>query len=84
MPKRLLVPRDGSEIGTGLKLDVRDTLDDITNAHPTTIEVFNRFGIDICCGGDARLADAAARDGVDLDTLVRELEAAVTAAERTT
>ena len=45
------------------------TLDEITNRFPETIEVFNHFGMDVCCGGGASLRDAAMRDGVSLPTL---------------
>ena len=54
-----------------------ETLDDITNRHPETIEVFNRFGIDICCGGAATLEEATRRDGVDLPTLQAALRDAL-------
>lgn len=50
------------------------TLDDITNRHPETMEVFNRFGMDICCGGGATLSEAAERDGVPLRALSDALE----------
>ena len=50
------------------------TLDEITNRHPTTIEVFNRFGMDICCGGGVTLSEAAERDGVSLRALTDALE----------
>lgn len=50
------------------------TLDDITNRHPETLEVFNRFGMDRCCGGGATLSEAAERDRVPLRTLRDALE----------
>ena len=64
-------------------IDAGMTLDDITNAHPAAIEVFNRFGIDICCGGDVTLAVAAVRDNVPLDVLLRALDDVVFPARET-
>lgn len=40
---------------------------------PASIEVFNRYGIDACCGGAASIRAAALRDGAPLEALMREL-----------
>jgi regulator of cell morphogenesis and NO signaling len=48
--------------------------------HPETMPVFNRFGLDTCCGGGAPIAEAARRDGADLDELVKALSEALAAA----
>lgn len=56
------------------RIDPRMTLDEITTRYPETIEVFNRFGIDICCGGGATVAEAAERDGVRLGVLEEALK----------
>ena len=53
------------------------TVNDITARFPETIAVFNDFGVDACCGGDLRLADAATRDGVDLQALTDALARAI-------
>jgi regulator of cell morphogenesis and NO signaling len=45
----------------------------IATRHPGTIRVFQRHGIDFCCGGKRPLADASAEHGLDLETLRREL-----------
>lgn len=37
-------------------------------------EVFRRFGIDTCCGGELPLAEAAAAHDVDLEQLLDALE----------
>jgi regulator of cell morphogenesis and NO signaling len=44
---------------------------------PETVEVFNRFGIDACCGGAVPLDEAAQRDGADADALYDALIAKV-------
>jgi regulator of cell morphogenesis and NO signaling len=53
------------------------TINDLLLRYPATVEVFNRFGIDACCGGDATVAEGAERDGATLDDLLRALEEAV-------
>lgn len=50
------------------------TVNEILAQCPAAVSVFNAFGIDACCGGDAPLDEAARRDGVDLNTLVAALE----------
>ena len=50
------------------------TVNEIVARHPETIAVFNRFGIDSCCGGGVPLGDAAHRDGAELDALLRALD----------
>jgi regulator of cell morphogenesis and NO signaling len=45
----------------------------IATRHPGTIRVFQRHGIDFCCGGKRPLADASAEHGLDLEALRREL-----------
>lgn len=45
--------------------------------YPATVAVFNAFGIDACCGGAASIADAAQRDGADVDQLMAAVGTAV-------
>ena len=52
------------------------TVNDVIALHPRTIAVFNALGIDACCGGAASLGEAAARDGVDLATLLQAIDEA--------
>lgn len=54
-------------------VDTFATVNEILVQHPATVSVFNTFGIDACCGGDATLEDAARRDGADLDALTAAL-----------
>ena len=49
------------------------TVNEAIRRYPKTVEVFNRFGIDACCGGAVPIVDAAVRDGADPGALMREL-----------
>ena len=42
---------------------------------PGAAEVFRRFGLDTCCGGDLPLEEAARHHGVELERLLAALEA---------
>ena len=53
---------------------------DIATARPATIKVFQRHRIDFCCGGKISLAEICARQHIDTDSMLAELNAA---AERT-
>lgn len=53
-----------SEIGT------ERMVNEVIRTHPATVAVFNRFGIDACCGGAASIGEAAVRDGADPDALL--------------
>lgn len=56
------------------------SVNDVISRFPATIPVFNKFGLDTCCGGGAPIADAARRDGADLGALLAELRKAAAAA----
>jgi iron-sulfur cluster repair protein YtfE (RIC family) len=49
--------------------------------HPGALEVFERLGVNHCCGAHLSLREAAAAAGVSLDELLRAL-GGVTAATR--
>jgi iron-sulfur cluster repair protein YtfE (RIC family) len=51
------------------------TVNEIIRRWPDSVAVFNRFGIDACCGGAVPPAEAAARDGADPEALLRMLDA---------
>ncbi|HVS59314.1 MAG TPA: DUF542 domain-containing protein [Gemmatimonadaceae bacterium] len=59
------------------QIDIVSTVNELIARYPATIAVFNRFGIDSCCGGGAPIADAARRDGADFDALLAALREAV-------
>jgi iron-sulfur cluster repair protein YtfE (RIC family) len=65
--------------GGGL-IEADSTVREIIARHPETLVVFNRFGLDSCCGGGVPLRDAAPRHGADLDELLRSLREAIRAA----
>lgn len=52
-------------------------VNEVIRTHPETVEVFNQFQIDSCCGGAAPIEEAAARDGADPKELVAALNAIV-------
>lgn len=60
-------------------LDTSLTVNELVAREPSTIDVFNRFGMDTCCGGTIPIADAARRDSVNLDALIAALQSAITA-----
>lgn len=50
---------------------------DLARERPATIRVFQRHGLDFCCGGKRPLAEACAEKGLDYATVARELEGAL-------
>jgi iron-sulfur cluster repair protein YtfE (RIC family) len=53
------------------------TVNAVVARYPATIPVFNRFGLDTCCGGGVSIESAAHRDGVAVDPVISELRAAM-------
>lgn len=53
-----------------------DKVGEIAGRYPATIAVFERFGVDYCCGGKRSVRDAAERAGVEPRTLVDEVSRA--------
>lgn len=52
------------------------TINQIVAEHPETLPVFNRLGIDACCGGGLPLAEVAKKHRFDFIALLAELERA--------
>lgn len=52
------------------------TVREIAQTQPSSIRVFEQFGIEYCCGGRKPLADACAAKDVDVETVIAALEAA--------
>ncbi|HEX5076267.1 MAG TPA: DUF542 domain-containing protein [Gemmatimonadaceae bacterium] len=63
-------------------IDAETTVNEVIRMYPESVSVFNEMGIDACCGGDASLAEAARRDGVDLGSLLARLDAVVSTGVR--
>jgi regulator of cell morphogenesis and NO signaling len=59
------------------QLDPNLTINEIVALYPATIPIFNRFGMDTCCGGGVSVDEAARQDGIDVDDVLAALRAAV-------
>jgi regulator of cell morphogenesis and NO signaling len=52
------------------------TVREIAQTQPTSIRVFEKFGIEYCCGGRSPLAEACSAKDIDVETVIAALEAA--------
>jgi regulator of cell morphogenesis and NO signaling len=52
------------------------TVREIAQTQPSSIRVFEQFGIEYCCGGRKQLAEACAAKDIDVETVIAALEAA--------
>ena len=52
------------------------TVRDIALEQPTSIRVFEKFGIDYCCGGRKPLAEACSAGNVEIDAVIAALDLA--------
>jgi regulator of cell morphogenesis and NO signaling len=50
---------------------------DVARIWPETMSVFARYKLDLCCGGAHPLDFVARKHGLDLEQILRELNAAV-------
>jgi len=55
------------------------TLADIAAALPSSVPVFQRHGIDFCCGGKRAIGAVCAEQGLSFDELARAIEASAAA-----
>ncbi len=62
-----------------IELDCQWTVGQVLERYPATATVFNRYGMDLCCGSSVSVREAAHRDGVEAETLCAELHAAAAA-----
>jgi regulator of cell morphogenesis and NO signaling len=62
------------------RFDPHQTVGSIVAAAPGTARVFERYGVDFCCGGGMTLSDALRRKGVAPEDVLRELDVATAAA----
>jgi regulator of cell morphogenesis and NO signaling len=58
-------------------LDPTRTVHEIIVQHPETKAVFNRFGIDTCCGSAVPVSAAALREGIDVNAVLEALREAM-------
>jgi regulator of cell morphogenesis and NO signaling len=54
-------------------LDAQTTVGELVRDRPSRARVFERFGIDYCCGGKTPLDRACRQSGLDPDQILREL-----------
>jgi len=52
------------------------TVREIALEQPSSIRVFEHFGIDYCCGGRKPLSEACTAGNLEIDTVIAALEAA--------
>lgn len=52
------------------------TVRDIATENPAAVRVFEKYGIDYCCGGRVPLAEACATKGLNVDDVIASLETA--------
>ena len=50
------------------------TLNEITSTVPRALEVFNRYGLDSCCGGAKPLGLVCERHGLDLEKVLGDIQ----------
>jgi regulator of cell morphogenesis and NO signaling len=62
--------------GAALKITAHTLVADIAAHHPRSIEVFERHGIDFCCGGRRPLGDACREHGALVEAVAAEIAAA--------
>ena len=62
---------------TATTLDPELTINEIVARFPETIPIFDRFGLDTCCGGNVRVKEAAQRDGIEAAEVLAALRPAL-------
>lgn len=53
------------------------TVNETIQRYPCTVSVFDRYGIDSCCGGALPITEAATHHGAKPETILEELAAIV-------
>lgn len=62
-------------VKTAAPLSAEMTLNEIAAAAPRALEVFDRLGLDSCCGGAKPLSLVCERHKLDLEAILTELRA---------
>jgi regulator of cell morphogenesis and NO signaling len=66
-----------------MTVTANETVSEIVAANPSSARVFEKYGIDFCCGGNRPLAEACAEKGLSVEQFSRQLmDAEAPAAER--
>jgi regulator of cell morphogenesis and NO signaling len=65
-----------SDLNTAGAIEAERTVNDTVLHFPTTLPVFQSYGIDSCCGGGLPVGEAARRHGVDPAELLEALRRA--------
>lgn len=58
-----------------MEIRSNQTVGEIARLVPGSVRVFQRHGIDFCCGGKLAVADASSRAGVPVERLLAEIQA---------
>src|SRR6476619_6457746 len=74
---RMLFAEPHSSGGSTMSIESRQTVAEVATSHPGTVRVFQRLGIDFCCGGKATLVDACAKKGLDIDAVLENLRSSL-------
>lgn len=61
------------------RLDTTMTINEIVARFAETIPVFNRFGMDTCCGGGVTVEEAARRDDIEVEAVLAALHESIDA-----
>ena len=59
-----------------MSIDPKLTVSEISKRHPEAMAVFAKYRIDLCCGGIHPLEMVAAKHGLDLQAILREIDSA--------
>lgn len=59
------------------RIDPALSVADVARAHPRTVPVFARLGLDACCGGEESVARAAEHNGYALEHVMTQLQEAI-------
>ena len=67
-----------------MSINTTDTVRDLAIEVPGATRLFEKFGIDYCCGGGRPLSEACSTAGIEVDDVVRSLEQAAAASNKRT
>lgn len=56
-----------------MRFESSQTVAEIATTHPASVRVFQKLGIDFCCGGKLPLAEACAKNGLSVDETLEAL-----------